>query len=716
MVLTHPALTASCEIPERIMKSKTISTVLEDHNENPTTPFRTRNLPSSSNTSNIQTTHKTYQIDGVNSLIKPFSLLGDEKSLSSTLKEIHGQIPIDAVAVDAYPCTPLQEGLMALSMKQDGSFVPQIVCKLAANISLAKFSAAWQATVDSNANLRTTFVQTRSSGLIQVVLKPAQISWQPENNLERYLRNDRQIPTRFGASLLRFGMVEDSRSTTRHFIWTFHHAVIDGWAMRLLFKQVDQFYRDDTFDPLIDFNRFIAQQVRTDTHKSEQFWSRHLSNSISRPFPCSPSEIYLPKADRTLDLHISVPENIRAIATTSTIIQAAWAILISRHTNTAEATFGLVLAGRNSDMPGIKRISGPTFATVPMRVTIDSDSSVVEFFSAIHKERVAMKPHQYIGLQNIRRLGVDIARACNFQNLLVIQPKLERDRDSLFDDRYNTSDHWAKLNAYALMMQCDLEDDGFTARASFDSEVVTENEMQGILQDFENVIRHFSASSIAPLRNIHLQSSTTENSLAIWNSGAEEVQSCVHDVIWQNTKDRLSDLAVTSWDGELTYDQLHFMSDQLAWHLRSSMVGPEVKVVLVFEKSLWTVVAMMAVMKAGGVFVCLDPTHPKLRIQSLVQQIGGNLLLCSEKLIASFSGIANETIAVGLSILEQLPTFEGSLCTKVGPSNAVDGKFISEGIYPITDHLYFAIAGTDKILLPASKSDILRSYPLNILG
>ncbi|KAK6609410.1 NRPS protein [Botrytis cinerea] len=600
--------------------------------------------------------------------VKPFSLLNPTQNHD----EIRRQMPSDATFIDAYPCTALQEGLLALSMKESGSFTPQIICKLPKSIDLNMFKAAWQNAVNSNSTLRTSFVQTRNSGLLQVVLAPEPILWSEEIDLESYLSNDRIIFPSFGKLLLRYGLIQKHPSDSLYFVWTFHHAILDGWSMRLVLRQVEESYRGETFQPLVEFKHFIAHQMRLEKQSqkaSETFWSNHLVNSSGGQFPVVPSRHHS-RANGYSEKFIPVKENLLAGATVSTIIQAAWGILVARRTASTEATFGLVLAGRNAEILGfdMRRVNGPTFNSLPMRVIIEDEKSAEDLFASVHASRVAMKPHQHLGLQNIRRLGADCTKACSFQNLLVVQPRLESDSTSIFGARENTSDHWAKLNAYPLMMQCDLMGDGFTAMASHDSHVIPDQEVNILLQQFENIISRLSDAN-TPVGNIGLSMTKLQNQLAMQETEAEEVHSCVHEVIRQISQNRGSDVAVTSWDGELSNSQLQSISDRLAYFLQLAGVGPEIKVALIFEKSLWAVVAMIAVMKAGGTFVPMNPDHPEDRIRKLVKQIGGTMILCSENLISAFTGIADQTFAVGESMLETLPS--GELNTDVQPNNSV---------------------------------------------
>jgi non-ribosomal peptide synthetase component F len=463
--------------------------------------------------------------------------------------------------------------------------------------------------------------------------------------------------------------------------------VIDGWAMRLLLEQVDQHYRDGTCHALVDFNGFIEHFVVRKksllSRESERFWTNHLASTAPEVFPPLSSERLLSSsgADSSASRDVKIPGVLTSMATSSTIIQAAWALLMARTTNTMEATYGMVLAGRNLDVPGIKRINGPTFTTVPMRVIMARQQTTQDLFAAIHQTRTAMKPHQHVGLQNIRCLGAGAARACNFQSLLVVQPKQAKNPDSLFRHRSNTSDHWARLNAYALMLQCDLTEEGFCAQASFDSRRISTREVEVLLRQFEDIVLQFSMRAAdASLDAIQLLSATDEegeSSTAILGMEMEKIQSCVHTVISHAAQSRLSDLAVVSWDGELTYRELEDLSDRLACRLRQSNVGPEVMVALMFEKSLWVVVAMMAVMKAGGVFVSLDPTHPIERLVGLVQQTSAAVLLCAEKFTNTFASITSETIPVCRSVQASLPAADGAMCNVAGPENACYGKILS---------------------------------------
>lgn len=610
-------------------------------------------------------------------VVEPFTLLGERAVVQATFHEVQTQVASVASILDMYPCTPLQEGLMALSMKQSGDFVKRAIFTLPTGLNLENFRAAWQATINSNAILRTRIFQTESSGLVQAVFERQKIDWLTASNLEDYVRADKEKSIGLGSALARYAIINEPTSGVTHFVWTLHHAIMDAWSIRLLLEQVDQAYRGARVSQLLEFNQYISYLLHVDHRSVEDFWRSRLAGTCAVPFPKYPSEDYVPRAYNSLKHHIRMPEIIKTEVTKSTVIQAAWTLLIGKHTNMNDVVFGVVLAGRNVAIPNIKSINGPTLTTVPMRIGIDFTQSVAEYLTSIQKQRSELKPFQHAGLQNIRRLSGAAQKACSFHNLLVIQSTLGKNPESLFNETTNTGYDRLTINAYGLLLECEITHDGLTAKARFDVRVVSEKHMQIILEQFESLVTELSSTTSASIGDIQIHGLGEKSTSQMGNPDTEEVNSCVHELIEKSMVEHPQASAICSWDGEMTYDQLRITSQRLAHRLKACSIGPEVTVALLFEKSLWVVVAMLGVMKAGGVFVPLDPAHPKQRLESLIQEIGAGLLLCSEKYHDYFTGISDKTIIVDKPTMESWPAFDGPACKSITPKNAVYILFTS---------------------------------------
>lgn len=411
--------------------------------------------------------------------------------------------------------------------------------------------------------------------------------------------------------------------------------------------------------------------MKLDSKVTEIFWRDQLADLAAPQFPSLPSATYIPRANSSFIRHIQIPKTLASAATDSTVIQASWALLLGRITHTNDVLFGQVVAGRNVSVPNIQIISGPTFTIVPMRVVIDMRLSAQDLMAAIRKQKLAMKPHQHVGLQSIRRLGIDGLAACQFQNLLVIQPRVEKDRESLFNSRNDASDRTMKLNVYGLMLVCDLTDDGFTATANFDMNVMSERQVDQTLKHLEHIIGQIASKINQSLGDLDRFDFPVQPDTLALNPEPMMIESCLHEMIEKRSSHFPTAAAVCSWDGDLTYEQLNGLSTNLACHLRTLAIGPEVRVPLLFEKSLWALVAMMAVMKSGGVFVPLDPTHPYKRVAGIVHNVGAPLLLCSEKYSDTFSGISAKTLIVSAVSLARLTVSNGLVPTTLTPRNAI---------------------------------------------
>ena len=128
-------------------------------------------------------------------------------------------------------------------------------------------------------------------------------------------------------------------------------------------------------------------------------------------------------------------------------------------------------------------------------------------------------------------------------------------------------------------------------------------------------IIHSPEQAVVDMDRLGLQN---EQQIFQWNSSIPPVvYDCVHHRIEQQALTRPDAPAVCAWDGNLTYRELNEHSTRLAHYLRSIGVRPEVYVPFCFEKSMWTVVAALAIIKSGGVCVPLDPAYPEERRSSL---------------------------------------------------------------------------------------------------
>ncbi|OSS50544.1 hypothetical protein B5807_04731 [Epicoccum nigrum] len=148
------------------------------------------------------------------------------------------------------------------------------------------------------------------------------------------------------------------------------------------------------------------------------------------------------------------------------------------------------------------------------------------------------------------------------------------------------------------------------------------------------------------------------------------VERCIHNLFAEQAQARPDAPAICAWDGELTYGELDALSTKLAGHLVELGVKAEDIVPLCFEKSMWTVVAMLAVLKAGGAFVPLDPDHPASRHEDIFKQTGARLVLASTQFSTLWVSSGRRVVTVSKALTSQLPTVVDAANSLVEPGNA----------------------------------------------
>ena len=155
------------------------------------------------------------------------------------------------------------------------------------------------------------------------------------------------------------------------------------------------------------------------------------------------------------------------------------------------------------------------------------------------------------------------------------------------------------------------------------------------------------------------------------------VDRCIHHLFEEQAFQQPDAPAVSSWDGNLTYHSLDRASSKLAHHLRTLGAGPEKIIPLLFEKSLWAVVATVAILKSGSAFVALDPSTPESRRISIIQETEATILVTSPSQAGLFKGIVDDVIVVSSAFIDSLETNDSKPCPEVCPWNAAFVLFTS---------------------------------------
>lgn len=273
---------------------------------------------------------------------EPYTMI-DSATIDDTLDEVASECQVSKTLIhDIYPCSPLQEALITLAMKEPGAYVAHHIFQLSADIDMPKFKAACQKVVDVVGILRTRVVHMESSEFMQTVLKESAIVWQTATSISDARNNNMDLPARNGAPLSRYTIVNPGSFDERHFVFSIQHALYDGWSLPAVFQMVEREYFDgiatSSTTPYSSFIRYLSE---IDHEASDNFWKNTLAGASSLQFPHQKLDSNRVRKIGAFSHKAPMPgEAINSDVTTPSIIRAAWSLLVSVYSGSEDVVFG----------------------------------------------------------------------------------------------------------------------------------------------------------------------------------------------------------------------------------------------------------------------------------------------------------------------------------------------------------------------------------------
>ncbi|KAH0523778.1 hypothetical protein TsFJ059_008738 [Trichoderma semiorbis] len=622
---------------------------------------------------------------------EPFSLITEENvdDLKDQIRK-GCNLTTSEVIEDVYPCTTLQEGFMALGMKQPGSYIHRVVYKLMPDVDVDRFMASWEGTINQCGSLRSRVVILGGRALQAVMTEDT--AWehlQSDLDIHTFLNQTRDISMSYGERLSRHALVRDSNGSV-YFVWLIHHAVFDGLTIRIVLDALYHAYYGNSTKALRPYSSFIRYVESLDSAASGEYWQKELDGAQRAHFPLA--RLSATSEDKAMKKTIPFRNTMNSSITTATILRAAWALLLARYCDSDDVCFGTTLSGRQAAVPGLNEIPGPMIATVPIRIRIDRDMSIASFLEKIQAQAAEMVAHEQYGLQNISKLGQDAQEACDFSNLIVIQPNnhLTSIADTASDailqqgpvEKALSEEAMRNYFNYPLVLQPRIGEDSIELDWTYYADAITEGQLEALCFHYEHIIQQLLAATEMSLGALSVSGSwDLEQSLKANIETPEIVDLCLHQLIERQAKDHPNATAIRAWDLELTYLQLDCAANRLAHYLvKSCGVKDQDLVHVCFEKSAWFFVSIIAVNKAGATWVPLDPSHPLQRQQQVVSQTKATLALASTNNVDMCSKLVANVVEVSHALDEKLAKTEGSWygpISNVSPGNAAYVLFTS---------------------------------------
>lgn len=578
-------------------------------------------------------------------------------------------------AVAKYPLSPVQEGMLfhALYDPQGGYYVEQIVITLPETLDVPMFAEAWQRLAQRHPVLRTRFIfddgATPFQEIVDEVAVPFSfLDWHavPEPSVPEYLTRFLEVDRRQGfdpgsAPLMRVTLIQTGARTFTC-IWTFHHALLDGRVYPTLLEEVFALYEGRlsthaTADS--SFADYVAWLNVRDHDADAPFWREFLAGYTVPVLPvmATPGEgvaAAFSYGKQTLRLSKTLTLALTAFAQThgcslSNLVQAAWALLLSRYCGVEDVILGVTLTTRQAPLPGAGALIGPLINTLPLRVPVPADRAVSEWLRDVRARWVAVREHAYTSLVKVQGWRDVSTRESLFETLVMadtyeLNARLRalggawEHREVALLERTN---YPLALGAYGG--EC------LTLHLTHDRRRYNDEAVVRLLHHLQVLMEGLLANPQAPLRTISLLDKAERDALLTLSTGPEvdvPEEVCVYQLFehWAAATPNIE--AVVFQGRSLTYGQLNRRANALAARLIDLGVAAEVRVGICAERSLEMIVAILAVLKAGGAYVPLDPDYPPARLHFMAEDSDTQILLIQRHLLERCAGLGEHQIVL----------------------------------------------------------------------
>ncbi|WP_410581902.1 non-ribosomal peptide synthase/polyketide synthase [Amycolatopsis sp. lyj-108] len=572
------------------------------------------------------------------------------------------QSQVDRIAVDGrdvegvYPLTPLQAGMVFHSLVDAGStaYFDQFRLRLSGVAEPVLFGEAWQQLVDRTPILRSHVVWEGVDEPLQVVRRRVpvpvrQFDWRglseedQKTALADLLADDLAAGMDLtSAPLMRLAIARLADDEVQC-VWTSHHVLLDGWSTAQAFGEVCERYAAllggrrpevPSRRPFRDYLGWLAEQ---DGQEAERYWS-HVLAGVEAPTPLPydrpPVEAHRAESGETVLLELSPEESRRLHAmakrtalTVNTVVQGAWALLLAHHSGEQDVLFGTTVSGRPAELPGVESMIGMFINTVPTRTRVRSGQTVASWLCEAQAEQVDSRRFDFLSLAQLQALTDVPAGTGLFDSVVVFENYpiddaaggdgvVVRDVDSL-----DTTSFPLTLTAY-LHERLGLE-------LSYDPRLFDATTAERLAEHLARLVRRIAeepdgrVTELSPLGDVERR-----RLLVDWNDTAIDVPGgTVLDVFRAHVARTPHETALVFGDTVLDFAELDERSDRLAGHLIAQGAGPERVVAVVLPRSVESVVAVLAIFKAGAVYLPVDPDLPASRFEWLLRDASPAVVL-----------------------------------------------------------------------------------------
>jgi amino acid adenylation domain-containing protein len=552
---------------------------------------------------------------------------------------------------DIYELSPMQHGMLFDSVTEgdSGMYLIQLEYALRGELRAEDLEEAWRRAAARHAVLRTSFHWDGMQKPQQVVHAEAPLTlavhdWReiaPEEQERRFAehrREDRARGVDFEQPpLMRLALFRMGPDSHR-LLWTVHHILVEGWSASLILEDVLAVYRSlragngaagpalPERRPYRDYISWIQQQ---DPARAEAHWREELRGlrdvtvlGIDHA-PADAQGAVTEYDEREMSLSPEASRALQELArgnrlTLNTVVQGAWAVLLSRYADTEDVVFGTIVSGRSVPVEGIEAMVGLFINLMPARARVPGAQPLSSWLRDLQTRQASQRAYEHVPLVDIKRWSEVGAGMPLFESLLVF----ENWAGDLTSAQWDTDLQVTGVRGYHgspghPVMAVVVPGPRLSVRLTYDRRRFRADAVDRLLANLEALLVAFPQDPERRLADLPFPSPVESarldelNRSAVTDPGADPVPRRIAALAAQHP----GRPAVTDRDRTLTYGELVERAGRIAGALARRGVGRGDRVAVCLERGSDLVAALLAVLRRGAAYVPLDPAYPAARIR-----------------------------------------------------------------------------------------------------
>ncbi|MFI1018280.1 amino acid adenylation domain-containing protein [Streptomyces sp. NPDC020965] len=553
-----------------------------------------------------------------------------------------------------WPQAPGQAGILFQAALAEGSFDVyhmQFVLHLSGHVDPVRMRTAGQALLDRYPNLRSVFLAGADGDPVQVVPENVPLPWrhmtvtgrseaEQDAALDAFLaedRTDQLDPTR--PPLLRLALITVGPQRAKLVI-TAHHALFDGWSSPSVITDLIRLYAGAReLPPVRSYGDYLAWLSAQDREASATRWAAELAGFEQPTLVAPHASANAPaSAIGRVEVPLSIDKG-RALArraaelgvTLNTLLQGAWAVLLSKLTGQQDVVFGATANGRPPELPGSDDMVGLFINTLPIRTDCRPDHQVAHVITELQRRQTALLDHNHYGLADIQS-GVGLPAL--FDTIVVFQ-SYPIDREGMVEANTAAGFTIEGIRPFAgshYPLTLNASDPYLRLSLDYQNNLYDRDAAETVAARLVRVLDQVFEDPTTPVGAVDVLSAQERDRLV------REVNDTAHPVPTETLPDafeaqveRGPDRAALIGEREtLTYGEFNRRANRLAHWLIDQGAGPERLIAVRIPRSVELVVAVHAVVKAGAAYLPLDTELPEDRVRQMLASVRPLLVLDGE--------------------------------------------------------------------------------------